>query len=142
MRTLSASEKVRVLVAAGELPRGTTCVRCQFPTEGILDCSVECERPYRSERGFWDYLLLMAFGSWWLAAIAWRDYEQTEVHGRETLVKTPLRMCPDCQARYHAGSRAGELRQLLHSVPEYDALLQTFPNASVAAMVTTASHSG
>jgi hypothetical protein len=133
-RTLSASEKVRVLVAAGELPAGTTCVRCQFPTNEILECSVECERPYIKQRTFWE-LALMHLVSPWLAILAKSYYQEAEVFGRETLVWTPLRMCPDCQALFGGGARASELRAALGAVPEYADLLQTYPGASVAAMV-------
>ena len=55
--------------------------------------------------------------------------------GREVIVTTPLRMCPDCQALFGGGTRASELREVLGAVPEYDALLRTYPGASVAAVV-------
>ena len=70
--TLSASEKVRVLVAAGELPAGTTCVRCQFPTKEILECSVECERPYIKQRTFWESVLVYLLFPFWISVVARR----------------------------------------------------------------------
>lgn len=137
MRTLSASEKVRVLVAAGELPTGTTCVRCQFPTDGVLECSVECERPYTKKRLFWEGVLVYLFAPLWFSMVAKSYYDKPEVHGRETLVKTPLRVCGDCQQRFRGGAHSSELWQLLNSVPEYAALLQAFPSAHVVAIVKT-----
>ncbi len=129
---LSIAERVRMLVAQGELPAGNACGCCQVPTDGILSCSVECERPYRNTRSFWESVLLFVLGAWVLAVIAWRDWEQTEVHGQETLVKTPLRMCPQCQTQFRGTAGSQELRQLLGTVPEYAELLKTYPQASIA----------
>ncbi len=121
-----------MLVSEGQLPVGSHCVCCQVATDGTLACFVECERPYRNSRGFWESLLLFGLGAWALAAIAWRDHERTEVHGRETLVKTPLRMCAQCQSQFHGTARSQELKELLKTVPDYVALLEAYPHASIA----------
>ena len=79
LRTLSASEKVRVLVASGELPSGIMCVRCQLPTKEVLECSVECERPYVKKRSLLETFLMYTFAPLWLAIVAKRNYDEPEV---------------------------------------------------------------
>jgi hypothetical protein len=137
--TLSAAESVRVLVAAGELPAGTTCVRCQFPTSEVLECSVECERPYIKQRTFWESVLMYMLAPLWLSIIARHYYDEPEVFGRETIVKMPLRMCSNCQALFVGRARASELREALCTVPAYAELLATYPGASVAVVEKTGS---
>lgn len=127
-KPLSPAETIRMLVAAGELPQGASCVRCQFPTRDVL----ECERPYAKSRGFWQTVGIYVFLPLQAAAILSR--EQPEVLGREVVVKTPLRMCLDCQPLFDSGRRLSELRRLLSSVPQYDALLQQYPSAGIMAL--------
>lgn len=139
LATLSATERVSYLVSSGELPAGAVCARCQFPTDATLHCSVECERPYVREHGSWwtTFFSMLIFG--FVRTILVQSRENPEVHGRELIVKMPLRMCPDCQPLFQAGSRVSELRNLLRSVSEYEAVLATYPQASVAAMPQCAS---
>jgi hypothetical protein len=129
---LGTADQIRLLVAKGELPNGKTCVRCQFPTNGVLQCSIECERPQARKRGFWQTLGIYLFMPFQAAYVLSR--EPLEVHGREVVVRTPLRICADCSVLFEGGRRSSELRKLLASVPEYDALLQQYPRAAILAL--------
>jgi hypothetical protein len=52
--------------------------------------------------------------------------------GRETVVKTPVKVCPLCAAEAVKSQRREELVRLLERVPLYRQLLKKYPAAHVA----------
>jgi hypothetical protein len=126
---VSIADKISYLVADGELPAETACIQCGIDTSNVLQCKVECERPYVKGRGFWSTVLLGLFAPFWILGALSRDYQNSEVHGRELIVNTPLALCPECAATSQAEKE--DLHDLLRRVPLYDQLLQEYPNANV-----------
>ena len=58
-------------------------------------------------------------------------YLNTEVTGRELVVRAPLRVCADCRSRLRKRTCRKELRALLETVPEYAELLREYPDAGL-----------
>jgi hypothetical protein len=123
------SDKIIAMHAQGLLPEELTCARCGRDTPGILNCSVECERPYSHGRGFWSTVLLGLLSPWWMLGVLSRDYKHSEVHGREVVVQTPLRMCPECAAQVH--QQTSSARDILQRIPLYAQLFREYPKADV-----------
>jgi hypothetical protein len=121
------ADKLRYMFADGELPRDNVCVECGSKTSNVLECSVECERPYTKGRGFWGTVLLGIFAPVWILGLLNREHKNPEVFGEELIVKTPLPLCPKCIATVRP--RKKNIRDLLCRVPLYDQLFQEYPNA-------------
>jgi hypothetical protein len=126
---INITDKIIARYAQGSLPSEATCAQCGRETTGILNCSVECERPYSHGRGFWSTVLLGLLSPWWMLGVINRDYKHNEVHGREVIVPTPLRMCPECAAHVHR--QTDVTRNLLQRIPLYAQLFQEYPKAGV-----------
>jgi len=123
------ADKLRRMSAEQELPLGPICMECGRQTSNALPCRVECERPYAKGPGFWSTLLTHVVLPFSMLMGAWREYSNPEVHGRESIVETPLRLCPDCAAKVRKSKR--RIRELLLRVPPYADLLQEHPNAGI-----------
>lgn len=122
------AETLRNMHADGLLPLETRCVQCQMQTEGILKCSVECERTFSRGGGFWVTVivgLVLSCGD------IRDDYRNREVHGRELVVQTPLRLCDNCRHALGKKPRKRRVVELLRMVPMYDQLLREYPNADI-----------
>jgi len=122
--------KLRYMFATGQLPQQSTCTRCGIETTNVLECWVECEKPYTRGRGFWTTFMLGICAPWILAVERLCGaYPRLEVLGRELVVNIPLAICPKCAAR--VGANGHDLRNLIHRVPLYSQLLKKYPNAHV-----------
>jgi len=127
---VSIAEKLRYMFADGDLPPDNICAECGVETSNVLECSVECERPYTKGRGFWRTVLLGFFAPIWILGALNREYNEPEVFGEELIVDTPLPLCPDCAAHLTEGKH--NLRELLRRAPLYDQLFQEYPKAIAA----------
>jgi hypothetical protein len=124
-------DQIRHKVTEGALPSETTCVNCGADTDAVLHCKVECERPWNFGGGFWQHFFLYVLAPIWIWGQLRRDYNNPEVYGQETIVKAPLRVCPDCQSSIRKSQKQRMLRTFLRRVPEYEELLQEYPRARV-----------
>ena len=126
------ADKLRYMFADGELPPNKECAQCGCKTANVLECSVECERPYSKGRGYW-IAVLLGFIAPLLALLTMiGDGRNSEVHGQELVVRTPLPLCPGCAADLTL--RRKRLIKLLCSVPLYAQLLEEYPQAAVAVL--------
>jgi len=130
---VDVAEKIRYMRAAGELVTRGTCVYCGAMTDHVLECVVECERPYIKGRGYWSTAFFGVFGSifsaFWLVKTLNQEYLDNEVHGRDLTVHIPLPLCPSCSAE--ARKDPSHLRNLTSSVPLYGELLEQYPQAHI-----------
>jgi hypothetical protein len=125
------ADRIRQKLADGQLPTEIKCVNCGAETDGVLRCVVECERPWAAGGGFWKHFLLFLCAPVFLWGQLGRDYKCPEVLGRETVVKTPLRICAKCLTKLGEPPNARDLRVLLRAVALYDELLNEYPRATI-----------
>jgi hypothetical protein len=118
------------MLLAGALPSGRTCVRCNRDTGDVIRVLAVCERAWVRRRGgfSWGLLVLALFSPLVRLWLLLHRPEEKE-YGRDKVYSLPLRVCPDCRP---ALRRTREMRQWLRRVPEYDSLLDKFPNAQVS----------
>jgi hypothetical protein len=125
---LSPELVIEHLLAAGELPFGKTCVQCQQETDEIIQVNTECERAWVHRTGgfSWGTLLFSMFvlpiRIWF-----WERREET-VYGKDKIYPLPLRVCQACQRTLR---RQRAIKECLRRIPEYDRLLDKFPDAVV-----------
>jgi hypothetical protein len=124
----STIERIRRMIAAGELPPEPYCLVSFRPTTDVLPVTVECETPCGWQYSWW-MLSLIACVSMALYRRALRD--ETDVKGREIVVELPMRIAADCQA-YVRRFGQSKLRELLSTVPIYAQLLQEYPDARLS----------
>lgn len=129
---LGIVDRIRQKVDEGVVPSESVCAKCGAETGGTLYSFVECERTWNTEGGFWKHFFLILLLPVWIWDQLRRDYGSPDVLGRETVVETPLRMCPECQSmvRNARGTRA--LLALLQKVPLYQELLREYPHATIS----------
>jgi hypothetical protein len=120
------------MVADGQLPADDKCVSCGITTDNVLRFVIECERPNRKSPGFWDTLFLRMFSPVGVLLGEFSRVElDTELVGREKVVKAPLRLCLPC-ANAITLNRRDEMLNLLEQVPLYRRLLNKYPYAHIA----------
>ena len=125
------ADRIRQKLDDGELPLETKCVNCGAQTDGVLRCVVECERPRAAGPGFWKTFLMLLALPFWMWEQVNRDNRHPEVLGRETVVKTPLRLCAHCQTKLGKPPNARHLGILLRAVDLYEELLREYPRAKI-----------
>ena len=130
------ADTIRRQIEIGELPPGTLCVISGRPTTAIADIQVQCERTWirgptskRFALVIVGILLLPFWVIWALVTWALLDEEHQEL-GRDTFVKTPLRIHEECLPQLKRASQR-KLRKLLRTVPLYAELLKEYPGAKV-----------
>jgi len=123
-----AVDRIRRMLAEGQLPPGDTCQFSFRPTKDVLLVTVECETPYaRRGCGWWSLLFIGLFS---LVAYRLAMQEQIEAVGRETVLRLPLLIDAEFQPQVRRYS-ASRLSELLRAVPIYAQLLAEFPRARV-----------
>jgi len=123
-----AVDRIRRMLAEGQLPPGDTCQISFRPTKDVLWVTVECETPYsRGSYSWWSLLLigLISSAAYFMAAQA-----ETETVGRETVLRLPLLIDAEFQPQVRRYT-ASRLSELLRAVPIYAQLLAEFPRARV-----------
>ena len=126
---VSISDRLHAMSRDGRLPVERECVACGKPTQERLECSVECERPYAKGPSFWKSFFVMLLGPIWAMAAMKRDYDATEVHGNELVIRTPIRICRSC---FESGSFSKRrCVELLRKTGHYARLLDAYPKADV-----------
>lgn len=124
----NAVERVRKMLAAGEIPPGELCAGCGAPTADVLQCEAVCEKSWSrrmagdSGREFGGFLAFLL-----LPGGLFRRKVRTERHGRDVSVTLPLRVCRSCRKDVGPGHRR-RLVEWLRTVPGYDDLFREYPD--------------
>jgi hypothetical protein len=130
------------LLAEGRLPGSQVCTACDANTDETVLVMVECERSWTSHASElnWRTLILWLFLPMLLILPVWifhhalqgqREHletgEETE-HGTNKFYRLPLPLCYHC--KHGLRGRRG-LKKCLRRIPDYDRLLEKFPDAAV-----------
>jgi hypothetical protein len=94
------ARKIERMRAAGDLPAGTTCARCDDPTDDVLDLVAECEtgREGSSDVAMGATAAVAAlFGSLFLVVAAAESADEGETRGGALSVLVPVRLCRECR---------------------------------------------
>jgi hypothetical protein len=114
----------------GTLPWRETCAITGRPTRDVIEVYVECEKVHSSSNhGGWLFLAVMLLG--WMAVLLKGAVKEHDPQGRETRVRTPLRVERDVQAVVLKMKSQRKLRRLLRQVPIYARLLDAYPEATI-----------
>jgi hypothetical protein len=120
---ISPEKVIEYLLLAGQLPGTRSCAQCSAETDNCIQVGVECERKWKDERGGFTWstvLFAMLFG--------WFVYERatTREYGDDKIYVVPLPICNGCQPTVRGRKK---LKQALSRIPEYNQLLEKFPDA-------------
>jgi hypothetical protein len=123
---------IQRLIRTGELPYGDTCALSGWPTNDVYELLVECERPWAKQVGKslplpWEVLLGL-----FSPISIWRREVRTEIHGRQTVIRVPLRVRQEHHAWLSRMRSQRKLRRLLGTVPIYAQLLHEYPDAYIS----------
>lgn len=128
---LPPEQVVEALLLAGKLPREVHCILCGTATFGLLCCQTECERAHIVSGGppGWVYALSFLTFGWLGVALARASAPEDREWGKDCIFTLPLRVCGECQ---HQLTEPDELKAALNRVPEYQRLLEKYPDALVS----------
>lgn len=126
---VSAADKLLAFSLEGKLPLERECLGCGGVTDTFLGCLVECEQTYAKGISFFSYFFQCLLVPWFVVALIKRDYDNPEVHGRELVLKTPLRLCQACMLAQKM-ERQTCLRYLRKN-ELYAGLLADYPDANI-----------
>ncbi len=126
---VGVADKLQAMLVDGLLPAEVDCVSCGSPTNLYLTCEIECERMFAKKPSYASYFLQFLFAPVWILGATKREYDNPEVHGRELVVKTPIRICETCFSKINL-NRETCIRFML-SNELYAKLLARYPNAMV-----------
>jgi hypothetical protein len=128
----NAVEVVRQKLSRGELPAGPGCVRCGSSAHVMVTCRVVCERPFASGSDDDGGSLVGFLSLGWLSFLRRKRAPASgEVHGRETVLELPLGLCDSCRSEAGNLRRPRVLRRLIAAVPDYQRLLDEYPEAEL-----------
>jgi hypothetical protein len=122
---LSPELVIEQLASKGALPRGRTCACCGSETDQHVFLVAECERvQVRESRSSWAAVLAALFVKDW-GIVLGRDRRE---YGKDKIYALPLAVCWDCQPDLQGEPK---LKEALRQVPEYNRLLNKFPDSLV-----------
>jgi len=130
-------DTIREMLLKGDLPWGDSCTRCGRLADTVVDLYVQCERRwYRgpSARAQWISLLLILLIPFYVIrmVLGYTYFEEKrEELGRDTVVRTPVRLCCECLRHCQGMWSQRKLRNVLRSVPVYRELLKEYRWAKV-----------
>jgi hypothetical protein len=120
------------LIRTGQLPYGDTCALSGWPTKDIFELLVECERPWVKRVGGTALPLQILVALISPILLFWRGEVRAETHGRETMIRVPLRVRQEHHGRLRRTRSQRKLRRLLRTVPIYARLLDEYPEAYIS----------
>lgn len=91
----STADVIGRMLAAGELPPGEACAKCERPTDEVLGTMAECELASMGIRGGKQSAAVMLFG--WIGALLVPDTQKTTHEGKSLAVRVPIRLCRNCR---------------------------------------------
>lgn len=114
-----------------ELPFDNKCLRCEVPTDHLIQVLTTCEKTLvqQSGGGIWSILVATLLGGALWGALASQMRGEEKVHGRDKRYLLPLRICPDCARTLKSRQ---EIKMCLCAVPTYNLLLDKFPDAEIS----------
>jgi hypothetical protein len=100
LSAVSLERRVQRLIAERELPITDACAGCG-EGEGVqaVNVELECERSWAITSGGPRFLITPWF---W---VAWEEEKRTEVPGRDTVIRAPIGVCPECRQRFRRPNR-------------------------------------
>ncbi len=125
------ADKLRLLRLERKLPLEDRCVNCQAPTPDVVNCFVECERPWVRGAGFWNTAFGIIFAPIFLWPILWNALRGKQALGEEVVVETPIRLCDRCSGALSSRPLRHVLLTLLGKSPLYRDLMDEYPDASI-----------
>ncbi len=127
----NAAEMVLKKISNGELPT-EICVECSSPTKDTVVCIVELERRWVRNRGpsVWSLLPMLLFAPLWMWIFV-QSRDAGELHGRDSVLKVPITLCPRCRVSVGNLRRSSVLKNLMAHVETYRQLLKEYPDAAV-----------
>ncbi len=126
---VDVADKLQAMLVDGLLPTEVDCVSCGSPTNLYLACEIECERMFAKKSSYASYFLQFWLAPIWILAATKREYDNPEVHGRELVVKTPMRICETCFSKINLNRET--CIGFMRTNELYAKLLSRYPNAMV-----------
>ena len=122
-----AIDTIHRMLRDGALPWGEACAVSGRPTQDLIQLVVQCERLYFVGDQFRSRLLVLALLGPWALLASVAGKRPNETHGRDTVVKVPLRVHRDFHGGLNRRVSQRKLRRLLRTVPVYARLLEEYP---------------
>lgn len=92
--------RIQRLIAAGELPSSTACIGCgEEKMTDVVSVDLVCERYRARTSGGFRFLVFPWFVVWW------NEPRRQEIHGRDTDIRVPVCLCPECSQRLRGPRR-------------------------------------
>jgi hypothetical protein len=126
---ISPEAEIEQMLPAGQLPGSKTCVVCGKETDNSIQVLTECERAWSKHSGGFSWLTLLVTSLWFPVRVwLWEGVDEQE-YGRDKVYSLPLPVCEPCECAVR-GQKA--IKKCLREIPEYNRLLEKFPDARVA----------
>src|SRR5438046_1784161 len=125
------ADKLRLLRLEGKLPVEERCINCYVQTPDIVNCFVECERPWVRGAGFWNTAFGIILTPIFLWPVLWNALRGKQALGEEIVVETPIRLCSRCSRELLSRHQRHVLRTLLRKSPLYGDLIDEYPDANI-----------
>ena len=132
---LNSGERVTQAVRQGLLPNNLVCPVTGGKANAVAVFRIHCERSWKRTQDSGDdhaisrLITLLFFGL--LGFFVWTSRKRHEVLGRDTFVDAPLRVSSDVVRQLSRQRNQRELKRLLCTVPEYAAVFEEYPGATV-----------
>jgi len=125
---------IETMLAQGQLPPERRCVECGKDTAEVVYVTTVCEREWseadNANSGFNFLLTWLFLGLIWAYLIrAFQRNKASRTFGRDKVYPLPLPICEHCRPVLRGPER---IKERLRRIPEYDRLLDKFPQAGVA----------
>ncbi|HEX3150218.1 MAG TPA: hypothetical protein VHR66_19225 [Gemmataceae bacterium] len=130
-KALSPEVRLEQMLNLGMLPREKNCLLCRRPTADVTHFWATLERAFVKKdpsRVWWILILGWLFLGWLFVLLILLRARDDRVFGSDVQLRLPLRVCQDCAPQL-AESRT--LFEAVVAVPEYDELLDKYPNAEL-----------
>lgn len=129
--TVGAVDRIRALQQIGKIPFGE-CMLCGNPTKAAVECEIVCEAPWVKKRSilFWIFAC-MTLGFVVAAFVKRKEESDEEVHGKDTVIRIPISLCPTCESTHPMGLHV-LVYNLLRSNSTYRHLFEEYPNLQIA----------
>jgi hypothetical protein len=96
--------RLRRLIAAGELPLVSCCLRCgEVHSLEVVPVELECERYTVRAHGGQRFLILPLLP--YILLLRWREEERLEIRGRDTDLRAPICLCESCRRQLDETTR-------------------------------------
>jgi hypothetical protein len=130
-KALSPEVRLEQMLSLGMLPQEKTCAICGRPTMDVVFFWATLERAFVKKdpsRVWWILILTWLVLGWLFIILLLLRARDDRVFGSDVQLRLPLRICSGCAPELTNGST---LHEAVAAVPEYDELLEKFPDAEL-----------